>query len=152
MAEIKTINDLPSEMNTLITSFVKAKPDEELTLYELMTKRDKLDELILQKENETIEELKIDLGNLFKHQHGELCFRDDEKFSETRNRLLFERGNGMICFIICEHEILDETIDKYWHEEEYQRIEKKYKLYLDGEKCGEQYIGYLSFVTDYEEE
>ena len=39
MSEIK---DIPSEMNTLITSFVKAKPDEDLTLDELTDKIRKL--------------------------------------------------------------------------------------------------------------
>ncbi len=48
----KTITDLPTEMNYLITSFVKAKPDEELSIEELIAKKDKLQELITQKERE----------------------------------------------------------------------------------------------------
>ena len=54
MAEIKTINDLPSEMNTLITSFVKAKPDEELTLEELCDKCTKVIEAIDKKTHEDV--------------------------------------------------------------------------------------------------
>ncbi len=48
----KTITDLPIEMNSIITSFVKAKPDEELSIDELHEKIRDLQQLLMKKEKE----------------------------------------------------------------------------------------------------